>query len=62
MVYTRTMALTNQESSSDEEMETSPRIEPVPAITNTAHTEREENNIVAIIPQNTHEPTLVEIA
>jgi hypothetical protein len=43
-------------------METSPRFNHVPAITNNAHAEGEENNVVAIIPENTYEPTLLEIA
>jgi hypothetical protein len=49
MVLTRTRALTRQETSSDEEMETSPRIDNIPAITDRAHTEHEDNNIVALV-------------
>jgi hypothetical protein len=42
-------------------MEISPRINPVPAINNTAHNEAGETNIVALQPYIPTEPTLLEI-
>jgi hypothetical protein len=42
-------------------MAISPRINPVPAINNTAHNEAGETNIVALQPYNPTEPTLLEI-
>ena len=42
-------------------METSPRIAPLPEIQQTTHTEQVDNNIVALIPSNHSEPTLLEI-
>ena len=61
MVQTRNMAITRQPSSSDVEMETSPRKVEIPEITNTPHNEQAENKIVALIPSNNSEPTLLEI-
>ena len=42
-------------------METSPRKAYIPEITNTPHNEQAENKIVALIPSNNSEPTLLEI-
>ena len=42
-------------------MEISPRINPVPAINNTAQNEAGETNIVALQPYIPTEPTLLEI-
>ena len=61
MVQTRKRAHIRQEATSDEDMETSPRTTSVPAMENEAHAEKVENNIVALIPQNNNEPTLLEI-
>ena len=48
MVQTRTMALLRQGSQSDTDMDISPRITSVPAITETAHTEAGEITILAL--------------
>ena len=42
-------------------MDISPRINTVPAITNYAHNEEEETNILALQPHKPTEPTLLEI-
>ena len=42
-------------------MAISPRINNIPAINNTAHTEDGETNILALQPYNPTEPTLLEI-
>jgi hypothetical protein len=42
-------------------MNISPRITSVPAITQQAHAEAGENNIIALIPSKPTEPTLLEI-
>ena len=43
------------------EMETSPRIAQLPAITTNNPEEQAENRIVALIPSNNNAPTLLEI-
>ena len=55
------MAITRQESISDSEMETTPRNDQIHTLTNYAHNEGAEINIIAIQPQNPNEPTLLEI-
>jgi hypothetical protein len=42
-------------------MDISPRINTVPALTNFAHNEEEETNILALQPHKPTEPTLLEI-
>jgi hypothetical protein len=42
-------------------MEITPRINTVPTLTNYAHNEAAENNILALQPHNPTEPTLLEI-
>ena len=46
------MANTHEESSSDMDMDSSPRCIEYPAENNTEHADTTENNIVAIIPNN----------
>ena len=55
------MALTRQESSSDVDMDTSPRKASIPEITITPHTEQADTKIVALIPSLNTAPTLLEI-
>jgi hypothetical protein len=61
MVQTRNMAITRQESTTDSEMETTPRNNPIHALTNIAQNDGAEINIIAIQPHNPNEPTLLEI-
>jgi hypothetical protein len=61
MVQTRKMTITRQESINDSEMETTPRNNPTPTLTNYAHNDGAEINIIAIQPHNPNEPTLLEI-
>ena len=61
MVQTRKMTITRQESINDSEMETTPRNNPTPTLTNYAHNDEAEINIIAIQPHNPNEPTLLEI-
>lgn len=61
MVQTRNMLLTRKDSTSGSDMDISPRINIVPAITNFAHNEDEETNILALQPHKPTEPTLLEI-
>jgi hypothetical protein len=42
-------------------METTPRNNPIHALTNIAHNDGAEINIIAIQPHNPNEPTLLEI-
>ena len=42
-------------------MDISPRTDPIPAITQPTQIEQAENKIVALIPSNNSEPTLLEI-
>jgi hypothetical protein len=52
MVQTRTMATTQEDSSSDLEMEASPRCIEYPVENNTGPGEAPEINTVAVIPTN----------
>ena len=61
MVQTRKMAIQRQESSSGSDMAISPRINTTPTLTNTAHNQAAETNIVALQPYIPAEPTLLEI-
>ena len=55
------MAINRQESTSGSDMAISPRIENIPTITNNAHNEEGETNVLAIQPYIPAEPTLLEI-
>jgi hypothetical protein len=61
MVQTRNMAITRKDSTSGSDMDISPRINTVPALTTFAHNEEEETNILALQPYKPTEPTLLEI-
>jgi hypothetical protein len=55
------MAITRQESTSGSDMEITPRIQDIPTITNNAHNEEGETNVLALQPYIPAEPTLLEI-
>ena len=55
------MVIARQDSTSGSDMEITPRINTVPALTNHAHNQAVETNILALQPHNLTEPTLLEI-
>jgi hypothetical protein len=55
------MAITRQESTSGSDMEITPRIQDIPTLTNNAHNDGEETNVLALQPSIPAEPTLLEI-
>ena len=62
MVQTRNRAITQEESSSDLEMETSPRCIDYPADNNRQGEDAPELNTVALIPTNNEDREPVEFA
>ena len=55
------MAINRQESTSGSDMAISPRIENIPTLTNNAHNNGGETNVLALQPYIPAEPTLLEI-
>ena len=61
MVQTRNMLINRKDSTSGSDMDISPRIDTIPALTNFTHNEEEETNILALQPHKPTESTLLEI-